>query len=88
VEMTQQFLSDLARTIGVLQQLQVLCAAQGDASLADVIQVVHGMQHTYGKDSQLEEVIQSLVSQHLNQQHATRRLARQQHHIEAREVLS
>ncbi len=73
--------SDLARTIGVLQLLQVLCAAQGDVSLADVIGAVRDMQHAYGEDSQLEDVIQSLVVQQLNQQHATRRLARQQHYI-------
>ena len=80
--------SDLARTIGVLQQLQVLCAAQGDVSLADVIGAVRDMQHAYGEDSQLEDVIQSLVGQHLSQQFVTRRLTRQQHHIEAIEVLS
>jgi hypothetical protein len=80
--------SDLARTIGVLQQLQVLCAAQGDVSLADVIGAVRDMQHAYGEDSQLEDVIQSLVDQHLSQQFITRRLTRQQHHIETMEVLS
>lgn len=79
--------SDLTRTIGILQQLQVLCVAQGDASLADVIQVVRDIQRDFGEDSRLESVIQALVGQHLALQIATRRLARQLHHVEAREVL-
>ena len=77
--------SDLARTIGVLQQLQVLCAAQdNDTSLADVIEVMRDMQHKFGEDSQLENVIQTLVGQHLSQQFSARR---QQRHNEAAEVL-
>ena len=79
--------SNLTRTIGVLQQLQVLCSTQGnDASLADVIGVVHNMQREFGEDSQLENVIQTLVGQHLNQQLITRRLAHQVYHVEAMEV--
>lgn len=69
--------SDLARTIGVLQQLQVLCAAQGDTSLADVICVVRDMQRDFGEDAQLESLIQTLVGQHLAPQHTARRLSRQ-----------
>jgi hypothetical protein len=69
--------SDLARTIGVLQHLQVLCAAQGDTSLADVSQVVRDMQHAFGEDSQLESVIQALVGQHQLASHMTRRLSQQ-----------
>ncbi len=69
--------NDLTRTIGVLQQLQVLYAMQGDVSLADIIQVVHDMQHEFGEQSQLEHVIQSLVGRHLCQQLAARHLARQ-----------
>jgi hypothetical protein len=76
--------SDLTRTIGVLQQLQKLVAAPGEASLADVIRVVRDMQHQYGEDSQLEHVIQLLVGRHLGQQITARR----QHHIEGVEVLS
>ena len=75
--------SDLTRTIGVLQQLQKLVAAPGEASLADVIQIVRDMQHQYGENSQLEHVIQILVGRHLGQQIAARR----QHHIEVVEVL-
>lgn len=78
--------SDLARTIGVLQQLQKLVAAQDDASLADVMQVVRDMQRDFGEDSQLESVIQTLVGQHLTPQITARRLARQMHHVEAMEV--
>jgi hypothetical protein len=76
--------SDLTKTIGVLQQLQTLVAAPGEASLADVIQIVRDMQYQYGADSQLEHVIQLLVGKHLGQQIAARR----QHHIERVEVLS
>ena len=75
--------SDLTRTIGVLQQLQMLVAAPGEASLADVIQVVRDMQFQYGEDSQLEQVIQALVGKHLGQQIAARR---QLHHMAAVEV--
>jgi hypothetical protein len=78
---------DLARTIGVLQQLQTLCAAQSDASLADVIRVVSDMQRDFGEDSQLENVIQALVGQHLGQQLVTRRQVHQLHQVEAMEVL-
>ena len=69
--------SDLARTIGVLQHLQVLCTAQGDTSLADVIRVVRDMQRAFGEDTQLESVIQALVGQHQLASHMTRRLSRQ-----------
>ncbi len=69
---------DLTRTIGVLQQLQVLFATrQGDVSLADVIQVMRDMQREFGDQSQLEHVIQSLVGRHLCQQLAARHLVRQ-----------
>lgn len=77
--------SNLTRTIGVLQQLQMLVAAPGEASLADVIQVVRDMQYQYGEDCQLEQVIQLLVGTHLGQQVAARR---QLHHIAAMEVQS
>jgi hypothetical protein len=80
--------SDLTRTIGVLQQLQILVAAQRDASLADVIQIVRDIQHDFGEQSQLENVIQALVGQHLGQQLTTRRLACQLHSVEAMEVQS
>lgn len=66
--------SDLERTIGILQQLQVLCVAQGDVSLSDVMQVLHGMQREFGRGSSLEDVIQALVGRHLRQQLASRRL--------------
>ncbi len=79
--------SNLTRAIGVLQQLQILCATQGnDASLADVIGVVHDIQREFGEDSQLENVIQTLVGQHLRQQLITRRPAHHLHHVEAMEV--
>ena len=77
--------SDLAKTIGVLQQLQKLVAAPGTASLADVIQVVREMQYRYGEDCQLEQVIQLLVGRHLGQQIAARR---QVCHLAAMEVPS
>lgn len=69
--------NDLTRTIGVLQQLQVLCATQGDVSLADLIRVVRDMQREFGDQSQLEHVIQSLVGRHLCQQLTVRHLVRQ-----------
>jgi hypothetical protein len=81
------YLDDLTKTIGVLQQLQVLCSArQGDVSLANVIHVVHQMQYEFGEQSHLEQVIQNLVGRNLKRQMLARRLAHQQH-TEAREVL-
>ena len=80
------YLDDLSRTIGVLQQLQVLCSAlPGDVSLDDVLQVVRRMQYEFGEQSQLEHVIQNLVGRNLKRQVLARRLAHQ--HTEAREVL-
>ena len=67
--------SDLERTIGVLQQIQVLCSAQGDVSLGDVIQVLHTMQQEFGRGSSLENVIQALVGRQLHQQLAARRFS-------------
>lgn len=69
------YLSDLERTIGVLQQLQVLCSAQGDVSLGDVIQVLHTMQQEFGRGFSLENVIQALVGRQLHQQLAARRFS-------------
>lgn len=83
-QLAPAYSSDLARTIGILQQLQVLCAAQvNDPSLADVIRAVTDMQREFGEHAQLENVIQSLVGQHLSQQLA----ARHRQHTEATEVL-
>lgn len=75
--------SDLERTIGVLQQLQKLVAAPGTASLTDVVQIIRDIQREFGADSQLEHVIQVLVSRHLAPQLAARR---QQRHLETMEV--
>ncbi len=66
--------SDLERTIGVLQEIQVLCAAQGNVSLSDVVQVLHAMQQEFGRGSSLENVIQALVGRQLHQQLAMRRV--------------
>ena len=75
--------SDLSRTIGVLQQLQVLCAAQSNnPSLADLIRAVSDIQHEFGENAELEHVIQVLVGRHLAPQLAARR----QRHLDVREV--
>jgi len=79
------YMTDLTRTIGVLQQLQVLCdSTRADTSLDDVIQVICQMQCEFGERSQLEQVIQSLVGRYLSQQLAARRLTHQCH-LEAAE---
>ncbi len=71
------YLSDLERTIGVLQQLQVLYSAQGDVSLATVVLSMQQLQREFGPQESLEQVIQSLVAKQLDQQLAVRRLADQ-----------
>lgn len=67
------YFTDLDRSIGVLQQLQVLLAADGDVNLADVAHLVLSMQQEFGPDASLESVIQALVVQHLERQLACRR---------------
>ena len=69
------YLSDLECTIGVLQQIQVLCSAQGNVSLSDVVQVLYAMQQEFGRGSSLEDVIQALVGRQLHQQLAARRFS-------------
>jgi hypothetical protein len=79
-----EYLTDLDRTLGVLQQIQVLLAGSGDVSLADaclvrsvsladVARLVLSMQQEFGPDASLESVIQALVVQHLERQFARRR---------------
>jgi CBS-domain-containing membrane protein len=69
------YTTDLARTIGVLQQLQVLLTPRDDpyrnvraVTLQDVQQVLTVMQHTFDPTTQLEDVIQVLVGQHVYEQ--------------------
>ncbi len=69
------YADDLSRTIGALQQLQVLMASWQNPTLADVARLVLRMQQEFGSSEPLEHVIQSLVGQHLTSQMA-RRLSR------------
>jgi hypothetical protein len=72
------YIDDLTRTIGALQQLQVLMAAWSDPTLADVAHLVGSMQQDFGPGESLEHVIQALVGCHLALQLARlRRVARQ-----------
>lgn len=68
--------ADTERTIGILQHLQQLCLPQGDVSLSDVIEVLHGMEHEFGTASSLEQVIQALIGKRLHEQQAGRRARR------------
>jgi hypothetical protein len=70
------YAEDLSRTIGALQQLQVLMAPWQNPTLADVAHLVLSMQQDFGSSESLEQVIQALVGQHLASQ-MTRRLSRQ-----------
>ncbi len=73
---TPAYADDLSRTIGALQQLQVLMAPWQNPTLADVARLVLRMQHDFGSSEPLENVIQTLVGQHLTSQVA-RRMSRQ-----------
>lgn len=70
------YTDDLKRTIGALQQLQVLMASWQNPTLADVARLVLSMQQDFGSSEPLENVIQALVGQQLTSQMA-RRLSRQ-----------
>jgi hypothetical protein len=59
------YTDNLSRTIGALQQLQVLMASWQNPTLADVARLVLHMQQDFGSSEPLENVIQSLVGQHL-----------------------
>jgi len=72
---TPTYADDLSRTIGALQQLQVLMSFSQNPTLADVAHLVLSMQQDFGSSEPLENVIQALVGQHLTSQEA-RRLAR------------
>ena len=64
----------MLRTIGVLQQLQVLIgreAAERDPSLADLMGPIRAMQREFGRRASLEGTIQSLVVLDLEEQLAS-----------------
>jgi hypothetical protein len=56
----------ICRCIGVLQQLQTLLS--DDATLDDVVRMLHNFEQEFGAQAQLESVIQRLVSRHVEQQ--------------------
>src|SRR5207248_9907261 len=70
------YADDRSRTIGAWQQLQLLMASWQNPTLADVAHLVLRMQQDFGLHEPLENVIQSLVGQHLTSQ-MTRRLSQQ-----------
>ena len=72
--LTPRYEDDLCRSIGVLQQLQMLVS--NNATLDDVAQVVQSFQQKFGVQEQLESVIQCLVSQSLGEQMAHRKTGR------------
>lgn len=61
------YADQLTRTIGVLQQLQVLVADDA-ATLGDVSHIFLAIQQEFGAHTSLEQVIQALVGRHLAQQ--------------------
>jgi len=67
------YIDPLSRTIGVLQHLQVLLPPS--ATLDDVQRLVFTIQNRFGEHTTLENVIQSLVGQHLLCQLSARRRA-------------
>lgn len=70
-----------SRRAGVLQNIQVLMASQGQsATLATVAEMIQDLQASYGAQAPLEEVIQSLVGLHLQQAYLARRQRQQEAH--------
>lgn len=69
--------TETRRTIGVLQQWQVLlsprCPTATEVTLADVQAVTASLQEAFGVFTSLESIIQQLVSQDLREQIAQRR---------------
>jgi hypothetical protein len=68
---------ELARTLGVLQQLQVLLGGYATATLEDISSAIAGIQAEFGAQADLEGVIQQLVTRHLAEQYARRKAARE-----------
>ncbi len=67
---------DVLRTIGVLQQLQVLIgreAAECDPSLADLVGLIRAAQRDFGHRASLEGTIQALVVLDMERQLASRK---------------
>jgi len=67
---------DVRRTLGALQQLQVMIgreSAERDPSLADLVQLLRSMQRELGHSASLEGVIQTLVAQDIERQLACRK---------------
>jgi hypothetical protein len=67
---------DVLRTIGALQQLQVLIgreAAERDPSLADLVGLIRGAQREFGRRASLEGTIQALVALDMKWQLASRK---------------
>jgi hypothetical protein len=69
--------TEMRRTIGVLQQWQVLLSPRGatatEVTLADVQAVTASLQEVFGTFTPLETIIQHLVSQDLREQIAQHR---------------
>lgn len=69
---------NVRRTVGVLQQLQVMIGrecADRNPSLADLVDLVRSAQRDFGRSASLEGVIQALVAQDVARQRANRRRA-------------
>jgi hypothetical protein len=67
---------DVLRTIGVLQQLQLLIgreAAERDPSLADLVGLMRRAQGEFGRRASLEGTIQALVALDMERQLARRK---------------
>ena len=71
-------LDETSRMIGVLQQMQMLMIDHPTASLLDLLALIQHLQQTYGPQTALESVIQSLVAEHLHAQYRRRVALRKQ----------
>ena len=70
---------DVRRTVGALQQLQVLIGrenAERNPNLADLLRLIRTVQRTFGRRASLESVIQALVAQDIERQLAVRKRPR------------
>lgn len=69
--LSPDFNKNLVQCITVLQELQTLLGMQ--ATLDDVLHIVQNIENEFGRQTQRETAIQSLVGRHLEQQLAMRK---------------
>lgn len=72
------YLDDTTQVLSILQRLQVLYSDPTSVSLADIQNVIQGLQQAHGEQATLEAVIQNIVGEQLRQQLRRRQALRKE----------